>query len=72
MDEKFDFNYVYTVLPDDIGDLYSICCCDENGIKIKIIDTVGEKDEAEEFCKFLNEGQVYPCHFEDLYEDYFC
>lgn len=71
MNENRKFNYVYTVIPDNTGDLYSVCCRDKNGTNVKVICAVGEKDEAEKFCDFLNKGQVYPCHFEDMYEDYF-
>lgn len=71
MNENHNFNFVYTVIPDDNDELYSVCCLDEKGIKIKVIDAVGKKEEAEEFCNFLNEGKVYPCHFENIYEDYF-
>ncbi len=71
MNEKHNFNFVYAVIPDDNGTFYSVCCCDENGRKIKTIDAVGEKEVTEKFCKFLNEGKVHPCHFEDIFDDYF-
>ena len=71
MNRNHKFNFVYAVIPDDNSTLYSVCCYDENEKAITIIDKIGTRETAVKFCNFLNEGKVHPCHFEDIFEDYF-
>ncbi len=71
MEQDSPVRYIYRMFRDDKTSLYGVNCCDEDGKILKSIDNIGEKSVTEEFCRVLNEYEVYPCHFEDLYNDYF-
>lgn len=71
MNKSQFFDFIYIAVPDEDCVFYSVCCYDENGTKIKEIDKVGEKEVTENFCEFLNNGKVHPCHFEEVFDDYF-
>ncbi len=71
MGQNSPVGYVYTMFRDDETSLYGVNCSDEDGNVLKSIDNIGEKSVTEEFCRVLNEHEVYPCHFEELYDYYF-
>lgn len=71
MEQKYEVRFVYVAVPGNCSDFYSVCCRDEQGNTINSITDVGTKEEAEAFALFLNEGEIHPCHFEDVFEDYF-
>lgn len=71
MKEEEIFSFVYKAVPDGDGVFYSVCCYNEEGIKIKDINKTGEKEVTEKFCGFLNDGKVHPSHLEDIFDDYF-
>ncbi len=65
---KFEYKIFYT----DATLMYGICCFDESGCRVSVIDDITEnRFVAEDFCQMLNSEKIYPCHFYDVYEDYF-
>lgn len=71
MEQNSPVRYVYRTFRDEETSLYGVSCYDNDGNVLKSIDKIGEKAVTEEFCRVLNKYEVYPCHFEDLYENYF-
>lgn len=71
MGQNSPVRFVYRMFRDEETFLYGVSCYDEDGNVLKSIDNIGEKSVTEEFCRVLNEYEVYPCHFEELYYDYF-
>lgn len=71
MEQSSPVRHVYIVFRNEDTSLYGVSCLDEDANVLKSIDNIGEKSVTEEFCRMLNEYEIYPCHFEDLYDDYF-
>ncbi len=68
--EKCEFSY--SVFYTDETQMYGIACSDEEG---RIVDSIGdisrEQVAVDDFCCMLNSAEIHPCHFYDVYEDYF-
>lgn len=61
----------YEVIKCD-GLYYGISCFDESFNIVKTIDNISEDREVvEKFCNMLNSEGIEPCHFEEIYDDYF-
>ncbi len=71
MRHKSADGFIYKISDKSNGLLYSVSCFDGNGNVVATICDVGEKKAAEDFCRMLNEGKVHPCHFHEIYDDYF-
>ena len=71
MGQNSPVRFVYRMFRNDETSLYGVSCLDKDGKILKAIDSIGEKSVTEEFCRMLNEYEIYPCHFDDLYDDYF-
>lgn len=65
------WTFIYRVFKDEKTCLYGIRCFDRDGKELKSIDNIGEKSTVEAFCRMLNENEVYPSHFDEIYDDYF-
>ncbi len=62
----------YKVFYNEKTSMYGICSEDEYKNKNEVIeDITDDKDVVEEFCEMLNSAEVHPCHFYDVYEDFF-
>ena len=65
-------NFHYSVFYTDKTLMYGILCSDENeNIIDRIDDITQEADVVDDFCRMLNSAEVHPCHFYDVYEDFF-
>ncbi len=63
------YSYVMTK---GTADYYGISCFDEISNKITSVEDISEdKNAVEAFCDMLNATNVEPCHFEEIYDDYF-
>ncbi len=53
-------------------DFYGIACFDEFSKKVTAVEDISDdRGAVEAFCEMLNATGVEPCHFEEIYDDYF-
>lgn len=72
MSERENYSFKYEVFYNHKTMMYGICCVDEKGIKTEEIDDITyNRGVIEMFCDMLNSEKIYPCHFYDVYEDFF-
>lgn len=64
--------FIYNVFFSDKTSLYGVVCRDADGNVLKEIgDITDDFLKISSFCLMLNEGEIHPFHFYDIYEDLF-